>query len=282
MKNKYCERSALNNESDVEQKMLYPFLRDLGYNDIEIKTKDLIEGYFIGKGSSRKKYRPDYIVEFQGKPILVLEGKSPGENIESFKHEPQDYSMVLNRKYIGLNPVTLCVISNGNITYVLKVDEEEPILRLGFMDLVDSNPKFMQLKRLISKPVLTGVLQGDIKKSPFTFAFVTPGQFTLLRTFRECHNHIWTTESLKPTEAFKEFTKIIYVKLNCDRELEKKINAEEPLTSNDVPFSEQWLEAQRQFHKNPFSDVLFKRYTDKLLEDAQRGKTKAFFKFEER
>jgi len=278
MKNKYCERSALNNESDVEQKMLYPLLRDLGYNDTEIKTKDTIEAHFIGKGRARKKYAPDYIIGFQEKPILVLEAKSPEENVDQFKHEPQDYSMVLNRKYIGINPIHLCFISNGDVAYVLKVDEEQPILRIEFSDFVDSNPKFMELKRLISKQVLTGILQDGLKKSPFTFTFVTSDQATLLRAFRECHNHIWTTESLKPTDAFKEFTKIFYVKLNCDRELEKKISDEEILTPNDVPFSEQWLEAQREFHENPFNDVLFKHYRDELLKDAQRGKAKAFFK----
>jgi len=281
MRNKYCERSALNNESDVEQKMLYPLLKDLGYADTDIKTKDLIEAHFIGKGRSRKKYTPDYIIEFQGRPILVLEAKSPKENIELFKHEPQDYSIILNRKYIGFNPVKLCIISNGDITYVLKVDEEEPILLVEFINIVDSNPNFIQLKRLVSKSVLTGILQKDVKESPFTFTFITPDQLTLLQTFRECHNHIWTTESLKPTDAFKEFTKIIYVKMNCDKELEGKINTDKAIKPDDVPFSEQWLEKQRQFNENPFNDILFKHYRDELLEDAQKGKTKAIFKSNE-
>lgn len=171
MKNKYCERAALNNESDVEQKMLYPLLRDLGYSDTEVKTKDIIEAHFIGKGKARKKYAPDYIIEFQGKPVLVLEAKSPEENVDQFKHEPQDYSIVLNRKYIGINPIQLCFISNGDIAYVLKVDEEQPILRIEFSDLVDSNPKFTELKRLISKPVLTGILQDGLKKISIYFYF---------------------------------------------------------------------------------------------------------------
>lgn len=281
MKNKYCKRSALNNESDVEQKMLYPLTRELGYTDTEIKTKDMIQAHLIGKGAERKKYSPDYVIEFQEKPILVLEAKSPEENIELFKHEPQDYAVVLNRKYIGFNPIQLCVISNGDVTYVLRVDEEEPILRMDFFDLTDDNPKMTELKRLVSKPALTGTLQENIKKSPFIFPFVTPDQSALLRAFRECHNHIWTTESLKPTDAFKEFTKIVYVKLNCDRELENKINEEQKLDTNDVPFSVQWLESQRQYFENPFSQVLFHRYREELLRNAQLGKTKAFFKSNE-
>lgn len=281
MKNKYCERSALNNESDVEQKMLYPLIRELGFIDTEIKTKDMIQAHFIGKGVERKKYSPDYVIEFQEKPILVLEAKSPEENIEIFKHEPQDYAIVLNRKYIGLNPIQLCVISNGDVTYVLRVDEEKPILRIDFTDLTDGNPQVSKLKRLISKPALTGTLQENVKKSPFTFSFVTPDQSALLRAFRECHNHIWTTESLKPTDAFKEFTKIIYVKLNCDKELEGKINDGQTLDANDVPFSVQWLESQRQYFENPFSQVLFRRYREELFRSSQLGKTKAFFKSNE-
>ena len=68
------------------------------------------------------------------------------------------------------------------------------------------------------------------------------------------------------------------LKLRESQELEKKINNEEKLTINDVPFSEQWLEEQNNFHENPFNDVLFKKYREELLNNAQQGKTKAFFK----
>jgi type I site-specific restriction endonuclease len=129
MRNKYCNRAAVDNESDVEQKLIYPFLKDLGYSDIEIKTKNSIDGHFIGKGATRKKHFPDYIVYNGDKPLLIVEAQNPIERIEEFMHEPQDYSAVINRKYIGFNPVKYCLISNGEFTYLLNVDEEEPIIR---------------------------------------------------------------------------------------------------------------------------------------------------------
>ena len=277
MKNKYCHRNSLNNESDVEQKLLYPLLKGLGFSDSEIHTKATIEGHFIGKGRKRRKYIPDYVVYSNKKPVLVVEAKNPEEDINKYAHEPQDYASIVNRKYIGVNPIKYCLISNGDLTYLLRVDEEKPILILEFKDFYDGNLKFKKLRQVISKEALTGILRDDLEKTEFYFDFVTPNQATLLRIFRECHNHIWATESLKPTDAFREFTKIIFVKLNCDKELEAKIRSDKKITLADVPFSEKWLVEQRNYFENPFNEVLFKKYKDDLLKKAQEGDTKAFF-----
>jgi len=282
MENKYCMRAAIKNESDVEQKLLYPLIKELGYLDNEIHTKETIEGHFISKGKRRKKYIPDYVVYVNNKPILVIEAKNPEENIDKYAHEPQDYAVVVNRKYIGINPIKYSLISNGDLIYLLKVDEEKPFLVLEFTDLIDKNEKFKKLKQTVSKESLTGVLREDLKKAAFHFDFVTPDQSTLLRIFRECHNHIWATESLKPTDAFREFTKIIFVKLNCDKELEEKIRAREKITLPDVPFSEKWLVEQKNFFENPFDEVLFKKYRNDLIKKAKEGETKAFFEENEK
>lgn len=76
----------LQNESDVEQKLIYPLLigeepYGLGIIPSIIQTKRNIRRFPIGKGADRKVYFPDYLVVQGGLPLLVIEAKTPGENL---------------------------------------------------------------------------------------------------------------------------------------------------------------------------------------------------------
>ena len=73
------------NESDVEQKFVYPLLTlnppyGFGYPTSTVQTKVNIKKYYIGKGAEKKLYFPDYILSNLGIPFLVVEVKSPSED----------------------------------------------------------------------------------------------------------------------------------------------------------------------------------------------------------
>src|SRR5215831_7023783 len=70
--------SALQSESDVEQKFIYPLLTNdephgLGIDASAVITKQNIRRFVIGKGTSRKSYFPDYIVAVGGFPLIIVE-----------------------------------------------------------------------------------------------------------------------------------------------------------------------------------------------------------------
>ena len=68
-------------ESDVEQKFIMPLLTHPSFLEIPsraILTKKSMQGLpFVDKSALPKGYVPDYIVFFNGYPILVIEAKPP-------------------------------------------------------------------------------------------------------------------------------------------------------------------------------------------------------------
>lgn len=97
----FCEFSSLVTESDVEQKLIFPFLTapepvGLGIDSSQIMTKAVLRQRCIGKGQKQKYYFPDYIVVIRGIPTLVLEAKKPEEDLENAYSEARLYAEEIN------------------------------------------------------------------------------------------------------------------------------------------------------------------------------------------
>ncbi|TBM18741.1 type I restriction enzyme HsdR N-terminal domain-containing protein [Hafnia alvei] len=106
-------------ESDIEQKVIFPFLTKnsidgLGIHKEYILTKRNIKNLEIGKGSTKKIYYPDYLVVINGVPVLLVEAKTPGEDLDSAFQEARLYALELNAKYeSGINPLTKIIATDG-------------------------------------------------------------------------------------------------------------------------------------------------------------------------
>jgi type I restriction enzyme M protein len=68
MKNKFCDSKLLTNEASVEDLFVGRLIRDLGYEDENIRQKQTIVPEEIGLGSKKLKYAPDFILSVNGKP----------------------------------------------------------------------------------------------------------------------------------------------------------------------------------------------------------------------
>ena len=68
-RNPYCKREDLSNEASVETFFVSRLLKDLGYKDSQIKTKESIETLTVGLGHKSEKYKPDY--------ALIVGGGAP-------------------------------------------------------------------------------------------------------------------------------------------------------------------------------------------------------------
>src|SRR5271166_3184149 len=98
------------NESDVEQKLIYPLLvaqEWLGIDPAAVHTKNYLPPVTIDKGSGRRiGYYPDYSIWLHGFPVLIIEAKSPIEGVEEGFREAQLYAHEVNKAYpTGLSPV---------------------------------------------------------------------------------------------------------------------------------------------------------------------------------
>src|SRR5208283_451156 len=156
----YCNLSDLRNESDVEQKLIWPMLTTphptgLGYSQAEIFTKANIASLTIDKGNYAKVYRPDYILLIAGLPLVVIEAKKPGEDILEALREARLYCAELNALHpSGVNPCFRIVVTNGQKLVSSPADTVSPDLELDFSEITPSSQRFAELVNALGRPIL--------------------------------------------------------------------------------------------------------------------------------
>lgn len=284
-KNKFCKWSELNNESSVEDFFVLPLLKDLGYTNEDIRSKQSIDEITVSVSGGRKKepFKPDFVLVLKDAPRVVIDAKATDVNIYDFEYQCRGYCLSLNLKFTKDKPVQYFVLSNGRLTGLYKWDEEKPIATLDFVDFVDGNQKYEELKNIIGKKA---VLQSIVTKSvpQGIFEFSRPNIRDLEGIFSACHNLIWKKEKIGPTEAFYKFAKIMFIKLNQDKRLRANTNlkqlilANKPLPLEEVVFSIDWIEKrEKEGVKNPVDQILFANLRQELESEVIKGTKKRIF-----
>ena len=216
-------------------------------------------------------------------PRVVIDAKATDVNIYDFEYQCRGYCLSLNLKFTKDKPVQYFVLSNGRLTGLYKWDEEKPIATLDFVDFVDGNQKYEELKNIIGKKA---VLQSIVTKSvpQGIFEFSRPNIRDLEGIFSACHNLIWKKEKIGPTEAFYKFAKIMFIKLNQDKRLRANTNlkqlilANKPLPLEEVVFSIDWIEKrEKEGVKNPVDQILFANLRQELESEVIKGTKKRIF-----
>jgi len=139
---------GLYNESDVEQKLVYPLLTEprpngLGIDITNIRTKPNIKSLAINKRKNKKSIYPDYVVVISGFPLLVIEVKAPGEDLEEAYREARLYSSEINSLYPHqINPATRVFCTNGNDLWAGYSDDDTPKHQISLYKLEVLNPIF--------------------------------------------------------------------------------------------------------------------------------------------
>ena len=139
---------GLENESDVEQKLIYPLLNQnypfgLGYEANCIYTKKNIRKFEIDKGNSKKNYYPDYIVVANSSPVLVVEAKTPLESMDNGYREARLYAGELNAFYpSGFNPCRFVVACNGIEIWMGYSDSEIPKFKIKVQEGMECLEEF--------------------------------------------------------------------------------------------------------------------------------------------
>mgnify|MGYP001205265711 CR=1 FL=1 len=278
--NSICNINDLTNEASVEAFFINPLITLLGYSNDDVVLKTSIQQFKVGKGSKSVLYKPDYIFQINGIPCMVLDAKSPSENIDDWEQQCSSYCLELN-KFYDYNPVSYFILSNGIKTAVYKWDIKQPLLTLGFEDFAAENQNFKKLLSLIGKVTIkkkSTDLKTDLDNSQFTLEEIDlPG---LIRKFQKLHQHIWTTEKMKPSSAFEELIKIIFVKLEKDKALHTTLGNTPAPKYKDVVFSSHWISSQTE-SESPINDPLFKNLVTELETQIQDGTRKRFFNKDE-
>lgn len=285
--NLFCSRADLQNEASVETFFVNRFLEALGYRDSQIQTKKSISVLAVPQGSSKVKYKPDYVLTYRNKPKWVLDAKAPDESLDKWVEQCSGYCLLLNQSFPDENPVEFFVLTNGLLTRVYRWDFGAPSLELSFTDFNIGNPKYEQLRSILSASQTKSTKAAQEIES-YSFILKRPAAEEAKRIFAQCHKIIWKSEGYSPTKAFMEFVKLMFVKMWADRELREDEKTKAILEEADtvklpkasVTFSTHWIESSKA--ENPVNDILFKQLRDKTERDiAFRRKKRIFEKNEE-
>ena len=156
-------------EDSVREVLILPILEALGYkskglNKI-IRSRTLKHPFVkIGSKEREVKITPDYLLETNGKPLWVLDAKSPNEEIKSGKHPEQVFSYAIHPE-IRANYFCLC---NGREFVVFLVNQKQPVLTFHLQDIESFWPKLVELLGPTTAPTITALAQP----SPINFDYL--------------------------------------------------------------------------------------------------------------
>jgi hypothetical protein len=132
--------AIVSNESDVEQKIVFPLLTSANYLAIPpdlIKTKSYLAPTKLDKASGRQSgYFPDYSIWMLGLPVLLAEAKEPSVAAQVGFTEACLYARHLNSRYpTGLNPCRFVLACNGVEVLAGYWDQAAPQIQERVADL---------------------------------------------------------------------------------------------------------------------------------------------------
>lgn len=283
-RNMFTERKLLTNEATVEKFFLDKLIKDLGYKDRNILPQAVIARENVPMGSRSTPYRPDYVIKVNRKPRIIIDAKSPKEDV--FQHLQQciGYCMLQNRKH-DTNPVKYFMLSNGLDTVIYEWDKQDPILELKFENFHRDDQGYLKLRDLISSE---GILDQDaVKKIHSTVKLQKITKEKAQQVFARCHRKIWKSDKISPESAFIQFVKIIFVKLYHDRNLHDLYHDQKDGQSLVIPeqantFSESWIKRMYQHNSNPISELTYYGLLKKIEEDIRRNKKKRMFDLDDK
>lgn len=139
-------------EDSVREEIIVPIIKELGYsasgNNRIVRSRRL-EHPFVSIGSSRINVSiiPDYLLMVGEDPLLVLDAKSPTENIRKSKHCEQGYSYAIHPE-VRAKYYALC---NGKEFLLYYISKFEPLLHFNLKSINEHLPT---LKKILHPNIL--------------------------------------------------------------------------------------------------------------------------------
>lgn len=139
-------------EDSVREEILVPLIHELGYSasgENRIVRSRRLDHPFVSIGSERRKISiiPDYLFLIGEKVLLVLDAKSPSENITKTKHCEQAYSYAIHPE-VRAKYYALC---NGKEFILFYISQFQPILHFK-IDRI--NEQISILKKILNPDIL--------------------------------------------------------------------------------------------------------------------------------
>ncbi|MBQ3431489.1 MAG: N-6 DNA methylase [Clostridia bacterium] len=250
------DSSNITSEAEVETRLLAPLFNDLGYPKESIVPKKSVKPLIIYDGTKSYPKQVDFILKgIGGNAKVVVEAKDPSINILDAWGQAASYALSYNRdKKTENEKIKWLLISNGFFTSLFPHDNETPVVTLQLSDFASGTPPYVTLRTYIKHNVAE-----KTHKTKLLFEALPPKKLNAL--FAESHDLVWKKEKMAPADAFFEFCKFIFIKIQEDKKRELLPSDTEPYM---IPLTEDWLFAQHATSKHPVRDILFNNLHQEL------------------
>lgn len=266
------DTTQLRTEAEVETRLLARIFEDLGYPVDAIVPKKHIKALKINDGTKSAMKEVDFLLkDKKGIARIIVEAKDPAINILDAWGQAASYALSYNRDKDSDKRIKWLLISNGHFTGLFPHDSETPVVTLQLSDFASGMPPYVTLR--------TYIKYGAITPTPTTsLAFEALPPQKLNQLFSESHNLVWKKEKLAPADAFFEFCKFIFIKIQEDKKREK-LDDDTPVYA--IPLTEEWLKAQKETSSHPVRDILFHNLHTQLEDAINNDKKKRIFEKDE-
>ena len=133
-------------EDSVREELIVPLIKYLGYSPSGssrvIRSKALVHPYVsIGSHPRKISIIPDYVFLANGKPLWILDAKSPTEDVLKSSHVEQAYSYAIHPE-IRADMYALC---NGREFALYETRKFEPILHFKLSEIEPMREKLFRI-----------------------------------------------------------------------------------------------------------------------------------------
>lgn len=237
-------------EADVESKFVYNiFLRDI----LEVSSKliNLHVPVKITQGRKRMTKEADVVIKNEaGENMIVIDSKSPVENLEDYFDQIDSYAFNLEA------PISILTNYHRMIVRVyLSGNKKEVVLDENIESLKKND--FKKLKSIINQ-----YKRGEISKKNDTCQISKKEKDTITdyrRMFRQIHTKIRSIDKLDPSASFDEFSKILFIKIindivNDDEKLTVKRIEAFGTTKSQSKYIDEWFQEKvKQYYPGIFA-----------------------------
>lgn len=172
--------APLATESDVEQKfisrlLIEPLPFGLGYSEYDFVTKNSIRKLSVDKGKSQKLYYPDYAVICDGLPLIIIEAKAPGEDLDEALREARLYASEINSTYQrNINPCERVIATDGIHLIASFWDQADPHIRIRRDQFHPTGVEFAKFLEFASKTRIKSRAAELLRKVRTTARYFKP------------------------------------------------------------------------------------------------------------
>lgn len=135
-------------EGDVELKVITPLLLNpepigLGFNNSNLQSKISLRKLMIDKGAKAQLYYPDFIVNVDGIPLIVIEAKKPNEDLVEAYRQASLYASEINRFFKkDINPCELIIATDGKNLVAGSWDSASPEFSIPISEWLTTDSNF--------------------------------------------------------------------------------------------------------------------------------------------